>query len=187
MFMTTIRRWMGLNLFAFGMATMLAVNCGGDDDGSSGTSAGSATGTGTGTGTTSGTDTGTPSGTQGGTTTGTPAGSAAGTPSGADDCTPDPNDVCEVCASEACPAEAATCCATAGCLDLVACALATGCANDPDPLACFQADTCMDEIIAAGGPAGAGTTAAQAVGNCAVAAGMAAMDGPCFECVNLMP
>jgi hypothetical protein len=170
-------------LGSFVLCGALAVGCGGDD-GDGGTSSGSGTGTttGSGTGTSTGSGTGTTTGTGGGTGTGTATGTATGTGGGMGACTPDPTNPCEVCAYQECPTEADACCMESGCLDVVNCALETGCTQDPNPLACYEDNTCKSEIDAAGGPLGAGTTAAQDVGDCTVAAAEAATSGPCMEC-----
>lgn len=175
-----------VTLVCFGLAGVLAVGCGGDDGDTGGTATGSGTGSGTGTATGTGTGTesgtGTGSGTGSGTAAGTGSGTGSGTPGGMGACDPDPNEPCEVCAAQECATETDACCVEMGCLDLVRCALETGCSADPNPLACYMPDTCQTEVDNAGGPLGSGTTAAQTLGECTVNAAEAASGGPCQQC-----
>jgi hypothetical protein len=72
---------------------------------------------------------------------------------------------CNTCVDNACPSEAQACCATAGCVDLVNCAV-TSCPTDPTDPVCVSS-MCSNELAAAGGLSGPGTQAALSLANCA--------------------
>ena len=69
---------------------------------------------------------------------------------------------CECCAAEKCFGVLQTCCNTTGCYGVVKCVVKTMCSG----IACYNPSTCKAEIDAAGGLLGAGTQAAQKVGDC---------------------
>jgi hypothetical protein len=148
---------------------------GGAASGGSGTGAGSSGGSGGSGGGQGGTSTGGDGGTGNGSggTGATSTGGAGGTggydcasivPTG--ECTDfDLNDPCECCAADRCEAVLTTCCETTGCYGVVRCAAETMCQG----FDCYSPATCQSEIDAAGGLIGAGTNAAQDVGDCVTA------------------
>lgn len=98
------------------------------------------------------------------------------------------DDPCLACGAEQCAEPFASCCAQTGfddagapldgCLPLVRCALETGCFH----ATCYQPDTCMAEVDAAGGITGDGTAAAGAFGECLNAAIAAGSGDHCAAC-----
>ena len=75
------------------------------------------------------------------------------------------DDACEVCAYDECQETLKACCEQPGCLDIIECALETGCSEDPDPLACYKPETCQQVIDDAGG-IGVATMYASPLGDC---------------------
>lgn len=74
------------------------------------------------------------------------------------------DDPCEVCVVTSCTAESVACCEQEGCLDIIACAQATGCSG----VDCYTPETCQKVIDEAGGVAIAVNFAAP-LGECALA------------------
>jgi hypothetical protein len=78
------------------------------------------------------------------------------------ECKLNKQDPCECCAAEKCYPVLEKCCNTKGCFGVVTCAVKTNCSG----FDCYSAANCKTEIDAAGGLLGAGSLAAQQVGDC---------------------
>lgn len=141
----------------------MAVGCGGDDDGTTTSS--------TSTGSSMTTSSASGGGSSSGNTSSSSDASSGSTPSGGGTCAQGLDTECEKCGAAKCMTEALACAdsstcdgsgePTGGCLALVNCA-ALKCNAD---ITCVL-DKCAKELESAGGIAGAGVAAAQALGTC---------------------
>ncbi|MBL4683091.1 MAG: hypothetical protein JKY37_00765 [Nannocystaceae bacterium] len=97
---------------------------------------------------------------------------------------------CTACALEACAELATACCdgtdfaaaEAAGCFPLFECAVETGCVH----MACYQPDTCMAEVDAAGGVTSPALGSALALGECLQAAAASEASEACMACAASM-
>lgn len=94
----------------------------------------------------------------------------------------DAGDTCQVCADEVCPTETEACCQATGCKDLIVCVI-ENCADDLQDFNCIAAN-CLAEVTAAGGIMGAGTAAAQTLGECMATPLQNPPAGACTDCVD---